>query len=226
MSTPVEAVLFDVDDTICEYRRRGDEILPEAFEQVGVDPFFTVEEYLDRYREFTEVSETMADLREQVFGTLARERGFDPGVGREVARAYAAERDHTDVRFRPGAREAIDALHGEFPIAVVTNGGPTMQSAKLDALGVADRFETVVHAGYDAPAKPDPEPFHLALDAVSVSPDRAVHVGNSLDSDVAGARAAGVRAAWLRPGDGHADPDPRPDYVLDSLADLPNTITI
>jgi len=96
-----------------------------------------------------------------------------------------------------------------------------MQRRKLAELDFAHAFETVVHAGHDAPAKPDPAPFHRALTDLDASPERAVHVGNSLDTDVPGARAAGVRVAWLANGDDvGADFDPRPDYRLDSLRDL------
>jgi putative hydrolase of the HAD superfamily len=221
MSDRVAAILLDIDDTICEYRRSGSEILPLAFEQVGVDPFFTAEEYIDRYREFTDESDDMQDLREQCFAAFARESGYDTEVGHAVADAYAAERDHTNVRFRPGAREALDTFDGEMALAAVTNGAPEMQSVKLDALGITDRFETVVHAGYDAPAKPSPDPFHAALETVGVSPDRAVHVGNSLASDVSGAKSAGVRAVWLDDGVTNA-PTPEPDHVLTSMADLPS----
>ena len=45
---------------------------------------------------------------------------------------------------------------------------------------------------------PTPAPFEAALSALSVRPERAVHVGNSLRSDVAGARAAGVRRSEER----------------------------
>lgn len=218
MTDPVEAVLFDIDDTICEYRRSGEEILAVAFDRVGVDPFFDVTEYIDRYREFTDESEDMQDLRERCFAAFARERGEDPATARAVAQAYADERDHTDVRFRTGARETLDVLDGEVRLAAVTNGGPGMQSTKLDALGIADRFETVVHAGYDAPSKPSPEPFYEALSTIGVEPAAALHVGNSLRSDVAGAQAAGVRSAWLT--NGVTDPDPEPDYVLESMEEL------
>lgn len=220
MSPSVEAVLFDVDDTICEYERTSADILPVAFEQVGVDPFVTAEEYIDRYREFADESDDMADLRERCFATIASEKGRDPEVGRAVARAYAAERDHANVSLCPGAREALDTLHREYPLAAVTNGSPEMQSVKLDAVGVTDYFETVVHAGYDTPAKPAPEPFHTALDVLKVEPTRAVHVGNSLSADVAGAHTADVRSVWVASGE--ADPEPEPDYVLDSIGELRN----
>jgi FMN phosphatase YigB (HAD superfamily) len=222
MTTPVEAVLLDIDDTICEYRRTSSDILSVAFDEVGVEPFFTAAEYNERYGDFADESESIQDLRERCFASIAGDRGYDRDVGRSVARVFADERDHGNVRFQPGAREAVENLTGTVPLGAVTNGAPGMQSTKLDALGITDHFETIVYGGYDAPAKPAPDPFYLALDALDVSPARTVHVGNSLSSDVAGAKKAGVRAAWLKNGEEPAATDsPEPDYVLDSMAELP-----
>ena len=216
-----DAVLFDVDDTLCRYRRSGAALLAAAFDRAGHEPFITAEEYHDRYPEFVDDSDSMRDLRAQCFAAIADEKGYDPSVGRRVAAAYADERDHGNVEPQPGVDEALSAL-SDLPLGVVTNGAPAMQSAKLAALGLGEAFDVVVHGGYDAPAKPSPEPFHQALSSLDASPGRTYHVGNSLSSDVAGARAAGVRAVWL--ADGTARPEPEPDHTVDALADVPRLL--
>lgn len=216
----IDAVLFDLDGTLCAYRRPGDDILATAFERAGVEPLFSIGDYLADFDEHAPRGEPIDAQREACFVALAEAAGGDPDVGRSVARAYADQRDHSEVDPLPGAIETVDAVSADHRVGLVTNGPPGMQSTKLDALGLADAFETVVHGGHDAPPKPAPEPFHCALEALSVEPARALHVGNSLPADVAGAKAAGLRAAWLPDG---AETDPGrhdPDYVLDSLADL------
>ena len=219
-----EAVLFDVDDTLCRYRRTGDELLSVAFERTGVDPFIALEEYHDRYPEFVDDTDSMTDLRERCFAAIAAEKSRDPAVGRRVAAVYADERDHGNVEPLAGVESALDAV-GDRPLGVVTNGAPEMQSAKLEALGLTDAFDVVVYAGYDVPAKPSPEPFEAALSALSVRPERAVHVGNSLRSDVAGARAAGVETVWLAEGsDPPERPTPEPDHAISTLAELPSVL--
>lgn len=217
----LDAVLFDLDDTLCRYRRSGAELLAAAFERTGHEPFVTREEYHARYPEFVDESDSMADLRERCFAAIAAAKGRDPEDGRRLARAYAEERDHGNVEPLEGLEEALAAV-ADVPVGVVTNGSPEMQSAKLAALGLADAFDVVVHAGYDAPAKPSPEPFEAALAALDASADRAVHVGNSLASDVAGAHAAGVRSVWVPATD--ESPDPEPDHALASLAELPSVL--
>lgn len=213
-----DAVLFDVDDTLCRYRRAGDELLTAAFDRTGLEPFITRAEYHARYPEFVNDSDSMTDLRERCFAAIAAETGRDPEAGHRVARAYADERDHGNVEPLEGVDRALSAL-ADLPLGVVTNGAPEMQSRKLAALGLEDVFDVVVHAGYDAPAKPSPEPFHEALSALDARPERTYHVGNSLSSDVAGAKAAGVGAVWL--ADGTERPEPEPDHTVASLAELP-----
>lgn len=216
----IDGVLFDLDDTLCAYRRPSGEVLATAFDRAGVEPVFTVEDYFRSFDDHAEPGRTIDELREACFAALAEERGVGPDVGRAVARAFADERDQRNVACLPGAREALEALAGSHRIGLVTNGPPDMQATKLEALGLADAFETIVHGGHDAPPKPSPEPFQRALGALSVEPERSVHVGNSLSADVAGAKAAGLRAAWLAESP-DADPgDHAPDYVISSLAEL------
>lgn len=72
--------------------------------------------------------------------------------------------------------------------------------------------------------KPAPEFFAAALDSLGVTASQAAVVGDDLESDVAGAQAAGmtgilVRTGKFRPEDLERSPV-RPDAILDSLADL------
>jgi len=218
----VDAVLFDLDGTLVEYDRSPADLLEVAFEAAAVEPFFGVEAYLDRFDDHLGPDVSIADGRANCFAEIAERRGRAPDLGRRVAAAYASERDQSRVSALPGAVEALDALAADHALGAVTNGPPEMQTAKLEAAGLADRFETVVFAGHETPPKPDPEPFAVALDALGVPADRAVHVGNSLSSDVAGAHAAGLRSAWV-PAESGADPDPEPHYALASLAELRRT---
>lgn len=244
MAEPVDAVLFDLDDTLCAYRRSGDELLADAFATEDVEPFFGIEEYYDRFETFAARHDSIDDLRASCFATIAAERGHDPAVGRVLATRYAAARDHRDVVFRSGARETLGVLSNDHRLGVVTNGGPGSQKPKLDGLGLHDRFETVVFAGHDTARKPAAEPFHHALETLDVQPGRAVHVGNSFDTDVVGAHAAGLRSVWVptdRDGgadgtgdidgseptgigvsgaEGGTDGDLRADYTLGSLREL------
>jgi HAD superfamily hydrolase (TIGR01549 family) len=223
MTDPVDAVLFDLDDTLCTYRRSADDILATAFDRVGVDPFFDAREYVDRLDEFAEDNDDIRDTRRASFAAFAAEADHDRAVGEEIADIYTDERDQSNVEFLPGAPEALDALSA-YRVGMVTDGDPWMQSQKLASLGIDGCFEVVVHGGHDAPYKPNAEPFHVALKELDVAPENAVHVGNSLESDVRGALAAGLRAVWVPHDDAAPDPgpglDPRPTYVCETLGEV------
>lgn len=218
MTEAFDAVLFDIDGTICEYDRPGTELLPIAFSQAGVEPFFTADEYLELYPEFVTRGADVRSIREQIFMHFAAERKQNPAIGKEIAEVYARERDHAKVSFLPGAFEALSEITNSYSTGIVTNGSPEMQKTKLDSLEVRHLFDPVIYAGYDTPAKPDPTPFETALSDLGTESEKTLYVGNSLDADVRGAKNAGVPVAWL--SNGQANPNPVPDYRLNSLDEL------
>lgn len=212
----VTTVLFDLDDTICTYRRSHDEVLALAFDVAGVEPFFDVTDWSTAIQEVTD-GETQAEFRRNCFELVAERKGRDPEYGRVVADAYDQERDYSAVEFLPGAQSAVSSISADHRVGLVTNGAPEAQREKLAALALEDTFETVVYAGKDTAPKPAPEPFEVALGAMDAATETSVYVGNSLASDVAGAHAVGLDVAWLSNG---SVPDPEPTYVLDSMGDL------
>lgn len=216
----VQSVMFDLDGTICRYTVSHQEVLADAFETLGVDPFLTIEDYVAEIDEFADEASTQDELRRLCFESLAAKDGRDPTVGIRLADAYASHRDYTDVEFLPGAEDALASLSESYDLAIVTNGEPETQCTKLDALGVRSLFDAIVYAGHDAAYKPDPEPFRAALDAVSVAPGETLFVGDDFESDVRGAHSVGLGTAWLTsdPPD-KADP---PTFWLSSMQELPS----
>ena len=224
MADPIRAVLFDLDNTLVRYRRSSGELLRESFDAVGVDPVFPVAAYYDQFRRFADRTDSVAELRRECFAALCADRGRDPDLGRRVAEIYADKRNHRDVVWIAGARDVLDSLSTRYRVGVVTNSPADAARQKIDAAGVDTYAETVIFAGHDTPAKPATEPFHRALEALAVDPDRAVHVGDSHQSDVAGANAAGLRSVLFAAdgetqGDGN-DEQHRPDDYITSMSAL------
>lgn len=62
------------------------------------------------------------------------------------------------------------------------------------------------------------------IEAAGVEPSSIVHVGDSVEHDVAGAQAAGLRAIWLNRRGLPRPAGPVPDGEISSLADLPAAI--
>jgi len=228
--TAVDAVLFDLDGTLVRYARPPGDLLSVAFERVGVDPLFSVAAYYECYERRVDRHTSVEDLRAACFATLAAERGHPPALGRAVAAAFADERDHSNVERCPGARQVLATLTEGYRVGVVTNGAREAQRTKLSASGLDRLVETTVVAGADTPSKPAVEPFERALDALDTSPERAVHVGDSPDTDVRGATAAGLDSVLVDPdgpdgdcgstGSGGDTGGPSPTYRVTALGEL------
>lgn len=87
MTTSVDAVIFDLDGTLCRYRRPGSEILAASFETVGIEPCFTIADYGTIADDYVADSETGQDNRRRCFAALTEEAGHEPDVGYRIAEA-------------------------------------------------------------------------------------------------------------------------------------------
>jgi putative hydrolase of the HAD superfamily len=63
--------------------------------------------------------------------------------------------------------------------------------------GLLDLVDGVVSSAVVGVAKPDPAPFLRGLELAGARPEDALHVGDSVENDLAGARNAGVRAVLV-----------------------------
>ena len=217
----IEAVSFDLDGTLVQYRRSPAALLSIAFETVGTEPLFDVDAYRQRFDALLEQTASIDELRARCFADLAADAGFERAIGREVARAFANERDHSDVDRCRGVGSLLEAVSASGrKIAIVTNGPPAAQRQKLVGGAIDTYADTVVYAGTDTAAKPDPEPFHRACSTLGVSRDRTAHIGDSFRSDIRGSHAAGIRSIFV--GDPRAVPDggPDPSRTVQSLGAL------
>jgi putative hydrolase of the HAD superfamily len=212
-----DAILFDLDGTLLRRTQDTETLYEQTFEQVGVEPFAAP-------AELWAVLDGPPDPADEVgylgagFARLAaqRDRRVDAIA---LAEAFVKGVDNTQVTFRSGATTALGAAREVSATAVLTNGPQSRQADKVDAVGLTERVDTVVYAGDMPRRKPHAVPFEATLSELGVPAECALYVGNSLPYDVAGAHNAGLAAAYLDDGDG---PDPySPEYVLESLADLP-----
>lgn len=132
---------------------------------------------------------------------------------------------------RHGVADALRSLRaGGWRLAVLTNGLPRVQVAKVDALGLREFVDDVVYAEeHAAGGKPAPAPFFEALRRLDVTASRAVMVGDDRVCDVHGARNAGLRTIRLDQSARRAmaGPDTRSeagveaDLVIERIDQLP-----
>ena len=108
---------------------------------------------------------------------------------------FACYADPAAWRVFPEVPEVLSAARdGGFRLAVVSNFDLRLHGI-LKGHGLA--FDAVVTSADARSRKPDPGVFHHALRALGIEPGEAFHAGDSLDADLGGARASGIRAFLL-----------------------------
>ncbi|HVB86978.1 MAG TPA: HAD family phosphatase [Candidatus Dormibacteraeota bacterium] len=95
-------------------------------------------------------------------------------------------------RVLPGVPETLRALHGRMRMAVVTSSQRQHFEALHANIGLAAYFEFVLAREDYRKAKPNPEPYLLALERLRMRAERCVAVEDS-ERGLAAARAAGIR---------------------------------
>jgi len=108
-----------------------------------------------------------------------------------------------------------------YSLAVLTNGPGDVQRAKLRASGLERFFPVTVASGDIGFGKPDPRIFATALERLGLGANEAIAIGDSLERDVVGARAAGVSCVWLNRDRAAGSARPAPDHEIASLGELP-----
>jgi putative hydrolase of the HAD superfamily len=124
--------------------------------------------------------------------------------------------------FSYDAGEVLLALRVRgWRMAILTNGLPSTQAAKVRALGLHDLVDHVVYADEHAiGGKPAVEPFLTVLNRLEVAPQNAVMVGDDCINDIEGARAVGMRTVLVARGDRPVH-DGGADVVVNNLTRLP-----
>ena len=130
-----------------------------------------------------------AGRRGSEFQRLCEVVRLDAAIVPDLVRQYNAHRPQ--LWLRHDASAALQTLRQRgWRTALLTNGDPSTQAAKVRALGLEALVDHVVYAGEHAPGgKPAREPFLEVLRRLHVAPREAVMVGDDAVNDIEGAQA-------------------------------------
>ncbi|MBZ3904016.1 MULTISPECIES: HAD family hydrolase [Streptomyces] len=225
----IKAVLWDVDDTLFDYTEADRAGMRDHLAAEGLLPGHdSVEDALTRWRELTSVHWRRFAAGEGDWESTRRDRVRDfhgsPLTDAEADawfERYVAHYERAWSLF-PDVLPVLDALAASHRHAVLSNSSLPVQERKLRALGVRDRFETVLCAEQLGIYKPAAEAFHAACEALELPPHEVAYVGDHPEIDGRGAADAGLLSVWIDRGSLHATVDPPVGpHRIATLAELP-----
>ena len=230
--TPPRAVCFDLDDTLLDGRAIAD-VLADTCAVVAATCGIDAVDLRAANRQawnahWPEVEDgwmlgtlESTEVSFEIWRRALRACGVEDDAVAWFARTTWFRKEREAYCLFDDALAVLTAVGARVPISVITNGASAMQREKLRATGIEHAFSVVAISAEVRSAKPDAPIFEHALDRLGVSPGDAWHLGDSLERDIAGARAAGMTAVWInRAGAERMPGEPVPDLEIRSLSQL------
>lgn len=119
------------------------------------------------------------------------------------------------------AKQLLGSLQGKYKLGIISNYAlPECLYKLLKDQGLYDLFDAIVVSGEVNKRKPSPDIFFDTLKSLGVTASEAVFVGDTLAADVEGAKAAGMKAVYIKR---RAEKDAggfQPDFTIKRLAEL------
>lgn len=219
----IRAITLDLDDTLWEIGPVIRDAERALWDWLGtnyprIPERFTRNDLLrlrqDVVEEFDDRAHDFSFMRKAVLRRLAVVAGYDEGLVDPAFEVFYRARN--SVNLYPDVVPQLERIYSRYTVVAVTNG-----NANLETIGIRHLFHGVVTAIEAGAAKPSRRIFDLAIKRAGVATSEILHVGDHPETDVHGARQAGLRTAWMnRNGDewpGHTE---GPDATISDLADL------
>ena len=215
-----EWVLFDADETLFHFDAfRGLQQMFSSF-----DRHFTEQDYhayqvtnKSLWVAYQQGSISAQHLQQARFHGWAQQLDVPPA---DLNNAFLAAMAEISEPIE-GAMSLLQALKGKRKLGIVTNGFTQLQQKRLDRTGLTDYFDMLIISEQVGVAKPHIDIFEHALAAMG-RPDkeRVLMVGDTLETDILGAKNAGLHTCWLNAANKPNSIEIEPNYQVRSLIEL------
>ena len=219
-----QAIIFDVGSTLLEIVRDPNQLAVEAIAHLGTVSATAyaavIRQAAQEWRDGGGKPE-LADLPSTWVGHNRRALSLLGFTGDAAAAAQIIEETFLTegLAVYPDVVDILNTLRERYTLGIISNWPATLETT-LGRSGLRDYFSVVVGSGNVGYAKPHPEIFKIAANRMQIDVRDALYIGDSIEHDVAGARAAGMDVVLLDRDDLWKMHEPR---IL-SLAQLPQLL--
>ncbi|EJG1730206.1 HAD family hydrolase [Vibrio parahaemolyticus] len=208
----LKAIFFDMDETLCGTsqadKAAGQKFaawIQQTYPQLS-DPQAFLQRYLQGvYKklnaEFPQLVALLPDENAFRCGLIQTILAED-GIHIDAEQAQQAQHYFDSARmgaftFFPGVKEMLTDLRKHYKLVVITNGPIFSQHPKLKATQMDEWVDHIIVGGEEPEEKPAASIFQKALNLVDIKPEEALHIGDSLAADIAGANNMGILSVWV-----------------------------
>ena len=199
----VQNILFDLDETLLDFKRSESRALSNMLRHIGVEP---TEKVISRY---SEINKSRWKLLEQgkIEQSVLRVRRFEDflravgktGDAQKMCDTFVDALGQQSVLL-DGALQAVERWSKQVPVIIVTNGISEVQRSRMAKSELNPLISGLVISSEVGAAKPAPLMLEKAMELAGVKDRRrALMLGDSLSSDMAAAKNADVDACWFNP---------------------------
>ncbi|WP_318420956.1 HAD family hydrolase [Photobacterium leiognathi] len=207
----LKAIFLDMDETLCATSLADKHAVAQLKLYVAdLYPQLDADLFLERYvagvykklnDELPELVPLLNDelyFRQNLIIVLFKEQGIDLPFDSAVAiQACFDQSRMSGFDFFPGMKEALVELRKAYKLVVITNGPVFSQHPKLATTEMQQYVDHIIVGGEEPEEKPALSIFEKALGLVGCKPHEAIHMGDSLAADIAGANNAGIKSIWV-----------------------------
>jgi putative hydrolase of the HAD superfamily len=127
---------------------------------------------------------------------LAQQLGFDGDLAHRLEEYFRSHYPY-QCRLSQDTLETLLSLRASGrKLGLVTNGPTQWQTRKLECMGIASLFDTILISEAEGIQKPDPHIFKRAVERCSSLASETMFVGDHPEIDIQGANGAGLVPVW------------------------------
>jgi putative hydrolase of the HAD superfamily len=187
------AVFFDLDGTLYDRDAAILRMAEEQFEsfrsELGVDRSVFVERLL-------ELDGHGHNRTPRIHHTLAELLGFSANLA-DSLEALFRSRYPTQCRISKDSLDTLANLRASGKkLGIITNGPTRWQSRKIECMGIASFFDSILISETEGIQKPDSRIFERALERCGIPACESMFVGDHPEIDIEGAKGAGLVPVW------------------------------
>lgn len=209
----VRYLIFDLDDTLFDYRRSAREAMGAVFEKINEIYKIPVKDLDAEYQlilkgvdvhAFNDGRKSTEYRRERFEQLLMRFGVKDEQLITSLLEIYNKKLLDNTALFSQ-TTEVLEGLGKRYKLILATEGPSDAQNLIIDTLGIREYFIQIFISGEIRRRKDDGSMFKHIAETIGMKPDEAVVIGDSMRRDILGARAANMAAIWINRKDEKAD---------------------